>query len=126
MADEIQGKYVYVWEKYRPVLLKMMIAAEEGVESYSLSRHEFQDLNLKKTTGYSFLLKIFQNKLANDIKKNLLAQDLLYVLQHSNKAKELTELHTYQFQMDKDFVLQISIESEPKTEEPNWVHFQLG
>ncbi len=115
IISENQGKYVFVWAKYRPVLLKMMIAAKEGEETYNLSGHEFQDLNLKKTTGYSFSLKVFKSKLANDIKKNLLAQDLLYVLQNSNKARELTEEYTYEFQMDKDFILKVT--SEPRLPE---------
>ncbi len=119
MSEVSQGKYVYIWEKYRPVLLKMMMAAENGLQTYSLSSHEFQDLNLKKTSGYSFLLKVSQSKLANDIKKNPLAHDLLYVLQHSNKARELTELNVYQFQMDKDFTLEVSTESGSQEEDTN-------
>ncbi len=115
-AEASTGKYVHIWKKYRPVLLTKMIAAQEGEQSYKLSSHEFQDLNLKKTSGYSFLLKVSHSKLANDIKKNPLAQDLLYVLQQSNKARELTELATYQFKMDKDFNLQISVSPEAQEE----------
>lgn len=118
ISEGNQGKYAFVWQKYRPVLLSLMMAAKDGTQTYSLSSHEFKDQNLRKTSGFSFVLKVFQSRPVNDFKKNLLAQDLLYVLQHSNKARELTESQTYEFKMDKDFKLTIT--SEPQsTPEPS-------
>ena len=31
------GKYVYLWKKYRPVLVSLMVASAEGEQSYKLS-----------------------------------------------------------------------------------------
>ena len=116
MAEANYGKYVFVWEKYRPALLSMMSAAKSEVQNYKLSKHEFQDLNSNRTTGYSFTLEISDNRVINAPKQNLMSKDLLYVLQHNSKAKELMTLCSYKFKMDKDFNLQITRE-EIETEE---------
>ena len=107
------GKYVQLWQKYRPVILNMMIASSKGPQEYKLSSHEFVDIN-KRKTGYSFALKVFQCTNKNNIEKSLVAQDLLYILKCSNKAQELTDLAIYNFELDRNFVLHIT--SEPHQE----------
>ena len=101
------GKYVYVWSKYRPVILKLMLAAADDEQEYKLSEHEFTDLNNQKKTGYSFSLRILQGRNENDIKKSQMAQDLHYMLMGSEKAMELTNSHLYVFELDKHFLLRI-------------------
>ncbi|MEM0940882.1 MAG: hypothetical protein AAF600_21335 [Bacteroidota bacterium] len=109
IAFSDSGKYVWIWEKYRPVILKLMIASsKENPQEYQLSKHEFADTNNKRPSGYSFDLRINHGKRESDIKKSLTAQDLLYVLNSSEKAKELMENNLFEFKMDKSFVLSVS------------------
>ena len=88
--DTNTGKYVWIWEKYRPVILKLMIASSEGPQEYKLSKHEFIDSNNKRPTGYSFTMTTFQGKSEGGTKKSLTAQDLLKMLKYSEKAEKLT------------------------------------
>lgn len=109
IAFSDRGKYVWIWEKYRPAILKLMKeSSEENPQEYQLSKHEFTDTNNKRPSGYSFSLRINHGKRESDIKKSLIAQDLLYILNSSEKAKELIENNLFEFKMDKSFVLTVS------------------
>jgi hypothetical protein len=112
--------YVYspLWNKYRPALLKLMLAAEQGSQQYKFSGHEFKALNAKEKS-YSFELRAFQGKAVNNIKSSIIAQELLEVLNTSPKASELMDSGTFQFVLDKKFVLHVSRpkpEPQPETE----------
>ena len=107
--------YIPIWNKYRPALLKLMLTADEGPQEYHFFSHEFKQLNPKEKGGYSFTLQVFRGKAQNNIRDSFVAQDLLYVLESSRKASELLERHTYEFSMDKKFVLQVS---QIKAEQP--------
>lgn len=107
-SSSYQGKYVQVWEKYRPVILTMMIGSSKEPQDYKLSNHEFKDLNNNRKSGYSFVLKVFGGRNENDFKKNPLAQDLLHVLKSSAKAKELTTQAIYMFELDRHFNLRVT------------------
>lgn len=116
MRDRIMlndGKYVHVWQKYKPAIVSLMIASAKEVQQYKLSQHEFVDISPKKATGYAFVLRIHKGKMINDVKKSLLAPDLLYVLKHSGKALDLSETAVYEFELDKDFTLHIRSEAAP-------------
>ena len=95
--------YISLWNKYRPVILQLMVASESGPQQYKLFGHEFKTLNPKEKKGYTFTLKAYQGKARNDIKSLTTAQDLLYVLGTSKKASELMGTATYEFTMDKQF-----------------------
>jgi hypothetical protein len=124
------GKYVRVWEKYRPVLLSLMVASKKEPQTYLLSNHEFIDINPKKLSRYAFLMRFHMGKSMTDIKKSLLAPDLLFVLKRSARAMELSESAIYEIQMDKLFNITITheeveveateedAEGEAATEEP--------
>ena len=100
--------YIHVWMKYRPVILKLMIASEEGPQQYKFSDHEFRRVNPKEKGGYAFTMNVFQGKAVTDIRASAPAQDLLWVLQQSRKATELVESSTYEFMFDKRFVLHVA------------------
>ena len=107
-----RGKYVWIWEKYRPMLLNLMTSSAEGnPKDYKLSKHEFLDTNNKRPSGYAFKMRVYQGRSETDIKKSLTAQDLLAVLNHSNTAKDLLSENLFEFTLDKHFVLQVSRES---------------
>ena len=117
-ANSGAGKYTHIWQKYRPVILSLMVSAPKGPQSYSLSSHEFMDVNNKKTTGYSFALKVYQNRNNSEKKVNVVGLDLLAVLQYSQKAQELTNEGAFSFEMDKNFKLQVSYEPVADEEGP--------
>jgi len=98
--------YVSLWSKYRPVLIKLMTAAETEPQSYKLFDHEFKSRNPKERT-YSFELQAYQGKAVNNIKTSAPAQDLLAVLNMSKTAIELMSAGTYQFNLDKHFMLKV-------------------
>ena len=41
----VMPQYTYVWIKYRPALLRLMIAASDGPQEYKFADHEFRRLN---------------------------------------------------------------------------------
>ncbi len=118
-SNSSAGKYTHIWKKYRPAILNLMVKASEGPQSYGLSNHEFIDVNNKRTTGYSFALKVYQNRNNSEKKVNAVGLDLLAVIQQSQKAQELTNDAAYRFEMDKNFKLQVSCEPVEKVEEDN-------
>jgi hypothetical protein len=105
--------YSFVWRKYRPALLKLMLDSNESPQQYPFSKHEIKSINPKERGGYTFTLRVHKGKSVNDIRKSAIAKDLLLVLQQSNKALELVETATYEFKLDKHFVLHITKEVEP-------------
>jgi hypothetical protein len=100
--------YTYLWSKYRPVILKLMVDSATGPQQYKLSAHEFKSVNPKEKGGYGFTLKVFQGKAVNKIKDSPVAQDLLEILKLSPRAVELIDASTYEFNLDKQFVLRVT------------------
>lgn len=108
--------YTYFWNKYRPAVLQLMKEASNGPQEYKFQQHEFKDINPKEKGGYAFVMEIFRGKSQltgpkETIKKWVVAQDLLFVLQKSAKAMELMDTAVYKFTMDKQFVLHVSCET---------------
>ena len=110
----ITNNYSYLWSKYRPAILKLMVDCANGPQEYKFSNHEFGNVNVKKKVNYSFMLRVFQGKALNNIRASEIAQDLLRILRLSPKASELMEILAYEFRLDKDFVLHISQEEAPE------------
>jgi len=98
--------YAALWNKYRPALIKLMMAANDEPQQYQLYGHEFKSLN-PKAKGYAFTLQAFRGKAINNIKDSAPAQDLLNVLEVSKTASELMGSNAYDFTLDKRFVLHI-------------------
>jgi hypothetical protein len=100
--------YIPLWTKYRPALLQLMVASAEGPQQYKLYGHEFKGLNPKEKGGYSFTLQAHKGRAKNNIKTSIVAQNLLAVLENSNKASELMATDIYEFTMDKQFMLRVT------------------
>lgn len=110
--------YTHVWSKYRPAILQLMMSSESGPQQYKLFSHEFKAMNPKDK--YTFSLQAFQSRAVNNIRNSNIAQDLLEVLQQSRKATELMTEATYEFSLDKHFVLHVAkkiVEPEQQAEE---------
>ncbi|CAD5266357.1 MULTISPECIES: hypothetical protein [unclassified Imperialibacter] len=121
-SSEVSHTYTYLWNKYRPAILKHMIDSAEGPQTYKMSKHEFTIINPKEKGGYSFSLNVFKGKAQNDIRTSIVAKDLLVILQSSKTANDLVSTATYEFVMDKHFVLHINrgeeiVEEEIEVEE---------
>jgi len=99
--------YTSLWNKYRPALLQLMIASAEKPQQYKLSSHEFKQLNSRERS-FSFSMQVFKGKAVTNIKKSVVAKDLLTVLELSKKAAELMDSKTYEFKLDKQFMLHIA------------------
>ncbi len=100
--------YIPLWNKYRPAILQLMVASAEGPQQYKLYGHEFKGLNPKEKGGYSFTLQAHKGRAKNNIRNSIVAQDLLSMLDTSKKASELMDSGTYEFTMDKQFMLRIT------------------
>ncbi len=107
-APTYEGKYTHLWQKYKPVILKLMVDAQEGPQSYQFQQHEFSDLNSQKPTGYSFKMEVQRNQKKNKVSSSV-ASDLLSILQSSLKSEELTTEKMYLFKLDSKFKLEVSI-----------------
>lgn len=102
------SQYAFIWSKYRPVILQLMSASGNGPQQYKLSAHEFKAMVPREKSGYSFLLEASQGKAVNNIKGSAIAQDLLHVLQQSQRASQLMREDVYALSMDKQFVFHVS------------------
>lgn len=102
--------YSHVWNKYRPVILKLMVASTEEPQQYKFSSHEFKDANPKEKGNYAFTFQAFQGKPVKNSKTSEMALGLMQVLLQSPKAMELMEKEKFEFVMDKQFVLRIKKE----------------
>ncbi len=99
--------YASVWNKYRPAILKLMVDSAGEPQQYKHYTHEFVAMNPKEK-GFAFTLQVFKGKAMNNIRKSPIAQDLLGILEQSKKATELMDKCTYEFTLDKRFILRVS------------------
>jgi hypothetical protein len=100
-------EYSAIWNKYRPAILKCMVACETGPQQYQFFLHEFKALNPKEKS-YTFTLQVSAGKARNNIKASRLAQQLLAVIVQSKRGSELMSLSDYDFVMGKDLKLTVS------------------
>lgn len=100
--------YASLWNKYRPVILQLMIAASNDPQQYKLSAHEFKAIGQREKAGFSFVLEVSEGKALNNIKGLNVPRDLLHILQQSQKASQLMKEAVYELKMDKQFVLHVT------------------
>jgi hypothetical protein len=100
--------YAPVWHKYRPAILKMMMESTNAPQQYKLSDHEFRAMNPRQKGGYSFCLTVDNSKVVSGLKDSAVAQDLWEVLKLSPKGSSLISDGSYEFSLDKGFVLRIT------------------
>jgi hypothetical protein len=106
--DSQTRKFAPLWHKYRPAILKMMLAAAHEPQQYKFMQHEFQALDQRRNIGFGFNLLVSGSRAVNNIKDSEIAQDFLNMLLLSRKGSELVDVHTYEIVLDKQFVLHIS------------------
>lgn len=114
MIDDsaLTKEFYPIWKKYRPVVLKLMIDSLDGTaQTYQLSRHEYADVNTRKSAVFSFKLATHKGRVLHPKKASVIAADLLVVLKQSAKARELMEASIFHFVLDAKFNLTVSSES---------------
>jgi hypothetical protein len=99
--------YISIWNKYRPAIIKLMLASTEGPLQYKLFDHEFTQLNAREK-AYAFELHVHRGKATNNIRSSAPAQDLLSMLNTSRKASELLDVVPFSFTLDKKFILTVA------------------
>lgn len=99
--------YISLWNKYRPAIIQLMVASQEGPREYKLYAHEFKVLNAKEKS-YSFEMRAFKGKAINKTKTTANALDLLAMLNDSKKAVELMTENQFDFTLDKQYVLHVA------------------
>jgi hypothetical protein len=99
--------YSTLWNKYRPVIIRLMIAAEDSPQEYRFFDHEFKTANSKEKK-YSFELNAHKGRALNNIKASSVAQELLAALRMSRKGSELLDEFRFEFSMDKQFVFHVA------------------
>lgn len=108
-------KYSYLWNKYRPVILKLMKEASKKPQQYKFLKHEFNDINPREKGGHSFDMELSNGRPAG-VKDSMVAKSLYAVLDQSMTAMELSNEATYEFSMDKQYNLQVSLKEAPTEE----------
>ncbi|MBI1767404.1 MAG: hypothetical protein HY015_00485 [Bacteroidetes bacterium] len=106
-SSMVNPVYASLWNKYRPAIIQLMLASEEGAQQYRLFDHEFKAL-APKEKKYSFELHAYQGKSVNNVKPSIAARNLLDTLNTSRKACELMNEGRFAFKLDKEFILHIS------------------
>lgn len=101
-------RYAPLWNKYRPAILKMMLAAAFEPQQYKLAQHELHAMDDRKRGGFGFNLSLAKSRATNNIKDSEIAQDLLNMLLVSRKGAELLEQNTYEISLDKQCVLHVA------------------
>jgi len=102
-----QTPYSYIWHKYRPVILRLMVNAHDGPQQYIFSEHEFRRIFPKNRSSLAFILYMHRARALNNIKTSHLAQALLGILKESKTAISLTENSTFEFKLDDRFILHV-------------------
>ena len=118
--SENTKEFFPIWKKYRPVVLKLMIdSLEGGIQEYNLSKHEFSEVNTKKSTTYSFKMDAHEGRATYSKKPITIATDFLAMLKSSGRAVELMSTATFSFELDSQFHFKVSaVKSEvPATDE---------
>ncbi|HET9053376.1 MAG TPA: hypothetical protein VFM90_04340 [Cyclobacteriaceae bacterium] len=108
MDKTFTSPFAPLWNKYRPVLLKLMLDAQTTPQQYQLFEHEVRSL-APKGKSLAFTLRVQHNKPLTKIKDSIIVSDLLHTLSLSKKATELMTQHTYEFTLGRDFRLHVAI-----------------
>lgn len=106
-AETVHTPYSHIWNKYRPVILRLMVDSENGPQHYSFSDHEFTRVFPKKRDSLAFILFLHRSKALNNIKSSPLAQSLLAMLRESKTVERLTEDLTFEFMLDDKFLFHV-------------------
>ena len=108
-----QAQYGYIWQKYRPVILRLMMNAGDVPQQYTFSEHDFRQVLPKNRKSLAFIVFIHRSKALNNIRTSPLAHALLEILRQSKTAVALTEHSTYEILLDEKFVLHVRKSENP-------------
>lgn len=101
-----ENVYISLWSKFRPMILKMMISAEQAGQQYQFYKHEFVSPKPTAKT-FAFSMVVGDGKVEASGKIAPLAKDLHVMLQSSPKAAELMQGQRFEFKLDRSFVFHV-------------------
>ena len=96
-----------LWNKYRPVILKLMSDSTEGEQQYKFFNHEFKALN-GKAKSFSFFVEITNGRPAKYGKQPPAASGLMQVLHQSQAAVQMMSENSFEFSLDRNFIFHVS------------------
>ena len=97
----------YLWRKYRPVVLRLMMDAKEDSQQYVFSSDEFRKMFPKSSRKLAFILYLHRSRALNNIKSSVLAQSLVDVLRQSKTSASLCNDATFEFVLDEQFIFHV-------------------
>ena len=106
-TETTQTPYSYIWHKYRPVVLRLMVNAVDGPQQYVFADHEFRRMFPRNRSSLAFILYMHRSKAVNNIKTSPLAHALVGILKESKTAIRLTEDSTFELILDENFVFHV-------------------
>lgn len=107
------------------MVLKLMKDAADKPQQYKFQKHEFHDINPKEKGGHSFTMELSNGRPSKEVKTSMVAKSLFAVLDQSMTASDLSQGATYEFSMDKQYNLEITLK-EAKEEIVDTVSEEAG
>ena len=98
-------KYVELWRKYLPSIIRMVENCAIDLQSEQLDSGEFEVVGNRK--NYSFNLEFINNEISNNISGSAVARDLATVIRDSKQVHNLLASGHFKFRMDKRYCLWI-------------------
>jgi len=89
----------------------------EADQEYQLYKHEFEDVNPKSSSSYSFKLVLNEGKVTNTKKITKMVEDLMIMIHSSPTGKELMNENIFKIDLSSDFIIKIKSEPVPVPEE---------
>ncbi len=89
----------------------------ERDQQYQLYKHEFEDVDPKVSTSYSFKLDLVEGKVTNVKKVSKMAEDFLIMVHSSPTGKELMSQNDFKIDLSSDFMIKVKSEAREMPEE---------
>lgn len=105
MTQVNKSKYLELWKRYLPAIIKAMKNCNTN-HFVLLNPYEFKIISYLKS--YSFYLTYIDGKVSNNINGSALARDLAAAIEDSAEAMQLLEKGNIKFKMDNKFCFWIS------------------
>ena len=102
-----QGKYIWLWKKYLPVISILLRKTEAGTQKLQFYKYEFDKTGARNKTGYSFSARIVQGKFSGKEAMKTSAADLLKVMNEDDTISSWLKDKELLISMSKSYELTI-------------------
>lgn len=108
MNETLTTSWLLFWNKYRPVVLKLMVEAKETPQSYGFFAHELRSITPKGASPI-FTVQLHNGKPLQRLKESVITHGLIQMLSSSRKAMELMQTDTYEFSLNREHKLNVTL-----------------